>query len=87
MQDDLLRNRKYLWEKIQQKCAGLFDHSEQFPTLQTTEVTKILAWTDTFLQIGEDFSGAFSSNMRTAVEKKVEAYFEKVETQTWTSMM
>jgi hypothetical protein len=87
VQDDLLRNRKYLWEKMQQKAGNLFDQGEQFLTLQPVEVTKLLTWTDTFLRLGEDFSGAFSTELRTAIKAKVSQFYAKIQTQTWTSLL
>lgn len=87
IQDDLLRNRKYLWEKMQQKAAHLLDQGEQCLSLQPEDITRLLTWTDAFLQIGEDFSGAFSTELRTAVKTRVIQYFERMQNQQWSSLL
>jgi hypothetical protein len=87
IQDDLLRNRKYLWEKMQQKAAHLLDQGEQWLSLQAEDISRMLVWIDAFLQIGEDFSGAFSTELRDAVKIKVSQYFDRMQSQQWSSLL
>lgn len=87
IQDDLLRNRKYLWEKMQQKAANLIEQGEQCLALQPGDITRLMVWTDAFIQMGEDFSGSYSSELRTAVKLRVTQYFDRLQSQHWSSLL
>jgi len=67
---DLLRNRKHIWKQIQHKIAGFIQESNHFELLKVDEVNQALGWINTFIEIGEDFSGTPTSELKSAVQNK-----------------
>ena len=53
---DLLRNRKHIWAKMQEKLTGLLENFQIYQ-LKLTELYQVLKWLGILTGIGEDFSG------------------------------
>ena len=73
----LLKNRKFIWEKIQQVLSRIIKESEHINNLTQGEIRKFLSWTNTFIEIGEDFSGLNCNELRNEVAVKCKDFFEK----------
>lgn len=72
---NLLKNRKFIWEKIQQNLAKIISESEQINYFTQGEIRVFLSWTDTFIEIGEDFSGLACQELRTSLILKSKSFF------------
>ncbi|CAG9313270.1 CCDC132 [Blepharisma stoltei] len=83
---DLLRNRKHIWEKMQQRLAKFINEGNQILSLKINEIGQALGWLNTFIQIGEDFSGTPSSELKKAIEKKCVDYFNFFHQKTWNNL-
>lgn len=72
----LLKNRKFIWEKIQQNLAKIIVESDQINYYTQGEVKAFLTWTDTFIEIGEDFSGLACQELRASLSVKTKSFFK-----------
>jgi hypothetical protein len=72
----LLKNRKFIWEKIQQILAKIVKESEQIQNLTQGEIRKFLSWTNIFIEIGEDFSGLTCNELRAELSSKCRRFFD-----------
>lgn len=72
----LLKNRKFIWEKIQQSLARIISESDQINYFTQGEVKAFLTWTDTFIEIGEDFSGLACQELRASLAVKSKSFFK-----------
>lgn len=82
----LLRNRKHVWGRIQQKVAEVLAQSPQVLQVKHSGLAQLLVWLNTFIEIGEDFSGSPSTELKQEVLKKCQGYFTQFNAQCRSSL-
>mmetsp|Transcript_8119 Transcript_8119/g.7988 ORF Transcript_8119/g.7988 Transcript_8119/m.7988 type:complete len:80 (-) Transcript_8119:46-285(-) len=71
---------------MQQRLAKFINEGNQILNLKINEIGQALGWLNTFIQIGEDFSGTPSSELKKAIEKKCVDYFNSFHQKTWNNL-
>ena len=80
---NLLKNRKYIWDKIQQNLAKIINESDQILSLKINEIRILLTWLNIFIEIGEDFSGSLCVEFKNSISKKCVSFFNIFHSSTW----
>ena len=84
---NLLKNRKYIWEKIQQNLGKIINDSDQIFSLKTNEIRILFSFFNTFIKIGEDFSGSLCTELKNSISIKAVSFFNAFHSGTWNRMM
>lgn len=71
---------------MQQRLAKFLIDGNQLTFLKINEMSQVLSWFNTFIQIGEDFSGTPSNELKKAIEKKCVDYFNAFHQKTWNNL-
>jgi hypothetical protein len=83
---ELITSRKHIWADVQENIAGLFNYGDQLDILPSEDICKVLRWTDTLVQIGEDFSGSNSPALKEAVETRCRRWFKSFHSTSWNNL-
>lgn len=80
---DLLRNRKYIWDKMQKRVAATITGYPLFSLLKRSDVPQLLSWLNSFIMLGEEFSGNWSAELRAELLVKCQEHFTQFNTHEW----
>lgn len=83
---NLLKNRKYIWDKIQQTLAKILLECDQVVQLKSNEMRMLLTWLNIFIEIGEDFSGLAASELKNSISKKCIIFFNVYNASSWNQL-
>lgn len=83
---DLLRSRKHLWAKMQEKFALFIRIGDQLDIVSSPDICKALGWANTLIEIGEDFSGESSNDLKEAVAMRCKRWFGFFHQTSWNKL-
>jgi hypothetical protein len=86
LKTDLLRSRKHLWGKLQERFAVFVKFGNQLDIVSSADFCKALGWTNTLIEIGEDFSGETSHDLKEAVAFRCRRWFSFFHQTSWNKL-
>eukprot|EP00742_Colponemidia_sp_Colp-10_P007504 GILJ01008088.1.p1 GENE.GILJ01008088.1~~GILJ01008088.1.p1 ORF type:complete len:1012 (+),score=165.37 GILJ01008088.1:151-3186(+) len=83
----LLRNRKNLWDRMQQQVSLCLSSTYlSFTTFKVEDFLQTLFISNRFIEIGEDFSNSNSPSLRSAIREKSLEYFDNFHKEHWNNI-